>query len=545
MRKYTNIAFGLLAIVFVSAGCERLLDVDSDQLVYPDKNKLNSPNEIIYPMIGIFSRLEKIADRYVLLGELRGDLMGLTENAHADLQEIYEFEISADNKYNKIEDYYTVINNCNYLISKVDTSLVVGAEKILYREFAAAKAIRAWTNIQIALNYGSVVYIEEPIMDVKEANKSYPEYTMDELATVLIQDLEPLKYIQHPQSISLGEDISSEYLYFPIRFLLGDLYLWTGEYEKAAQEYHDLIVNGSYLITDTYQSTWDVINGVFVEPVIRWLSIFFLENNTSENITLIAGSTEYGEGSELDTISLSGYEIVPSSVSIDTWNSQFYYHNSTAIHRGDMRGKYGSYFGTEVLQEEAEFFESGLITKFLNMATTTSKGIFIYRTALLYLRYAEAVNRAGKPNLAFAVLKNGMNEKTLETDSIVPAKEKYASLADSLLYSYMNFNDVRFDDNIGVHARGCGNVHLALDFNIPPLSNLEDSVNYVEDKIVEELALETAFEGNRFHDLMRISLRRNDPAWLADKVAAKYPSGMQEIIRTKLRDPNNWYISRQ
>lgn len=545
MKKYTRIALALMVSVFASAGCERLLDVDSDQVVFPDEHQLNSPNEIMYPMIGIFSRLEKISDRYVLLGELRGDLMDVTENAGTDLQEIYNFDVSADNPYNKIADYYSVINNCNYLICNVDTAIILGAEKVMYREYAAAKAIRAWTYMQIALNYGMATYYEEPILTVEDAKKTYPEYTMDELAPILIQELEPLKNIEHPQSISLGTDISSQNLYFPIRFLLGDLYLWTGEFEKAAQEYHDLMLVETYLITEDYQSYWDVINGVFVEPNMNWSMIFFLNSSDIEQITLIAGSTEFGQGSALDSISVYSYEIAPSSVSIDNWNNQTYYHNTTTINQGDMRGEYGSYFGTEILGEYGKAFESLAIVKYENMSTLTSKGIFIYRSGLLYLRYAEAVNRAGKPNLAFAVLKNGMNAKTLETDSIVPANEKYANIADSILYSYMNFSDVRFDDNIGVHARGCGNVHLAADYIIPPLSNLEDSVKYVEDKIVEELALETAFEGNRFHDLMRISFRRNDPAYLADKVAAKYPSGMQETIRTKLMDSNNWYLSEQ
>lgn len=34
-----------------------------------------------------------------------------------------------------------------------------------------------------------------------------------------------------------------------------------------------------------------------------------------------------------------------------------------------------------------------------------AKQVLIYRKALLYLRYAEALNRAGKPNAAFAVIK--------------------------------------------------------------------------------------------------------------------------------------------
>ncbi|MCA1745549.1 MAG: RagB/SusD family nutrient uptake outer membrane protein [Bacteroidales bacterium] len=162
---------------------------------------------------------------------------------------------------------------------------------------------------------------------------------------------------------------------------------------------------------------------------------------------------------------------------------------------------------------------------------------------LLYLRYAEAVNRAGKPNLAFAVLKNGLTATTLSDESIVPQHEK-----GTVLPSYMNFTPSRFDasnitssySTIGIHGRGNGNIHLATDFRIPSLPTLQDSILYVEDKIVEELALETAFEGNRFHDLMRVAKRRNNPGYLAEKVAEKYND--RAAIETLLRQESNWYL---
>jgi len=65
----------------------------------------------------------------------------------------------------------------------------------------------------------------------------------------------------------------------------------------------------------------------------------------------------------------------------------------------------------------------------------------------------------------------------------------------------------------------------------------------VEDKIQEELALETAFEGNRFQDLMRFAIRRNDNAYLADKVAAKHTADKQ-AIRNKLMNSENWYLKK-
>jgi starch-binding outer membrane protein, SusD/RagB family len=64
----------------------------------------------------------------------------------------------------------------------------------------------------------------------------------------------------------------------------------------------------------------------------------------------------------------------------------------------------------------------------------------------------------------------------------------------------------------------------------------------LEEKIMEEKARELAFEGERFYDLIRVAKRRNDPSWLAEKVAAKYPSDRREAIYNHLLDENNWHI---
>jgi starch-binding outer membrane protein, SusD/RagB family len=66
-----------------------------------------------------------------------------------------------------------------------------------------------------------------------------------------------------------------------------------------------------------------------------------------------------------------------------------------------------------------------------------------------------------------------------------------------------------------------------------------DSItNLIEDYIIAERALELAFEGKRWFDLVRVAERRNDPAYLADKVAAKFAGTSQyEAIRNKLMNP--------
>jgi hypothetical protein len=65
---------------------------------------------------------------------------------------------------------------------------------------------------------------------------------------------------------------------------------------------------------------------------------------------------------------------------------------------------------------------------------------------------------------------------------------------------------------------------------------------YLEEKILEERARELAFEGERFYDLIRVAKRREDNAYLADKVAAKFSGSKADQIRMLLMNEKNWYI---
>ncbi len=557
MKKIYSIAIGLIILSVTLVSCEGLLGTDSDQILLPSEVDLSSPDKDFYSINGILNELELLSQQYVLLGELRGDLMETTSFSDEELREIYNFDISSDNKFNDSRAYYSVINLCNYLIANVDTAIIIQGEKVNYRDYVAAKSIRAWTYMQLALNYGEAKYFEEPILDVTDANSGYKVYTFDELAPVLIDDLSPWKSIEKPEAFS-------SYMYFDVRMLLGDLYLWTGQYENAAREYYDLIDDEMYYIHPRYVNKYDGEDeGIIDEDTYSpWNWDINLYGNSFNTITKLIASVEYKEdGSPLD--SLNSYymnQLAPSDVAINNWETQTYYQTATVTIEGDLRGgirAYGSYVPAELYENSSLYnIEKGRIMKFAFMNGTSYRSLVLYRSAHLYLKFAEALNRLEKPNMAFAVLKNGLGPLTMANDNLIPRDEKYISYDETsyTFYPYTNFSESKWigtfidEDqntysaqyNIGIHGRGCGNIETSTTFIIPELETMQDSMDYVEDKIIEEFALETAFEGNRFHDLMRIAKRRGDNAYLADKVAEKYDN--KEAIRAKLMDENNWYL---
>jgi len=73
---------------------------------------------------------------------------------------------------------------------------------------------------------------------------------------------------------------------------------------------------------------------------------------------------------------------------------------------------------------------------------------------------------------------------------------------------------------------------------------LSESATAYEDAILEERALELAFEGKRWFDLLRMG-RRNDYARkskLIEIVVENVPSTQKRILATKLTNPLGWYL---
>ena len=595
ITKIYKFIFAILAIGGMTS-CADFFEQESEHVVFSDKDHLNNATDTIYSVIGILNKLQAIGDRTVLLGEVRGDLVDVTTTANSDLRDMALFNIGDDNRYNNPTDYYAIINNCNYFIAKVDTALKNNRnEYIFMKEYAAVKAIRAWTYLQLVLNYGSVPFVTKPILSKIEAEENYPKYDLQAVCQYFIDDLMPLtdrwanEYPGYGNIRSL-RDGASRLLFFPINIVLGDLNLWlaskTGNqanYREAAIRYYKYISqrngdNSAYPI-GTERSYWEIGSTTWDDYYTSTTYGTETYGTNTELITLIAGDSIRAEGnySELRNLFYSRDEndfhvsIVPSSYMFELSESQancclgtdgatwYYAPADLTEHRsGDLRLISGYDYGERTDRLTNERFDVSYIEK------QSFQNIHIYRRAQIYLRLAEALNGAGFPRVAFSILSTGINNRVYR-DVAYP----YCSESDSLWISQLDFPESRYGivtaqeiatreianghNTIGIHSRGSGWTPMNEYYVLPDDSLMTEEQKkpiqqaFVDSLLLNENGLELAFEGTRFYDIMRFALRQQNPGqFLAQKVYARRGKDNSDIMRGEIKkdltDQRNWYL---
>lgn len=610
------------------------LSTTSCEDMFTKESELNTtelaPEDTIYRVMGIVKQMQKLVDRTVLLGEARADLVDITASTELPLQELASNTVGKDNVYNNVADYYAVINSCNIYLQHVDTAYRVHNKQFFIKEYAAVKAFRAWTYLQLVLNYGSVPFVTEGVLTADEADKIVANTSnrtdLQGVCDYFINDLTPLMNQELPTySASMG-GFPAKKFFIPIRLILGDLYLWRGslnnnksDFESAAVCYHDYLdYTNQYVTTGIHLVTWgdtrftlllDQMNYYRDATSTEIITIVPMDTLTTGTVTNIYDANVSELGGIFCSLYKNNYnvQLTPSKglrdlsqaqihcVFEDDPNPMFrdtvYSIGQTfekEIQKGDLR-LHAAYKMTTVLDKyHAEYStERQTITKYKDYYNEVDKRIEfvpIYRVGMVYLRLAEALNCAGYPETAFLILKHGISSTSIEK---FVSKEEVAllrqvatqfdgNLASWNQYAFMTLDTTNEPTNIGIHTRGSGqsqvNAHYVLPvdsalyepleaFQLDSTSTAADTLAYeeayaevmlkqraaripwVEEAILDECALEGAFEGYRFYDLMRVALRRNDPSYLATKVAQRKGKDAEDAaLKTLLSTQSNWYL---
>ena len=400
------------------SSCEDMLEVDSDRVEY-DMSPLTF-SDSVYSVLGILKNVQAVADRQVLLGELRGDLMVVNEgSAITDIQKISRFDFTGENKYLSVKDYYAIINNCNIYLARVDTALTRDNKMPMLKEYVGVKSVRAWTYLQLVTNYGKVPYFTEPILthSLSQEIATRPLLGIEEIADKLIEDLRPYANpAQYPMPNFPGLTPLTELHFMPIRQLLGDLYLWKKDYRNAIDCYYNLIKDNKYIVNGSINGSafWMSADDPATYPSGDYMPLLSFNQQNTLALVSFASSANYGEVSDLHNvilgdISVRGSHQVAAAPGLYGLSGRQVYHFAKEGENASDNGK--AYVTTNpnrekpgdvrlytivednILNYETGAKYNGLITKFSGSMYMSSSltAVKLGRPVQVYLRLAEAL----------------------------------------------------------------------------------------------------------------------------------------------------------
>jgi len=505
----------LTGVGAATTSCEDMFTADNN-LVTTDL----APQDTVYQVMGIVDRMRTLADRTVLLGEVRADLVDVDMvHASSDIQQLANNDVSLSNVYNHPSDYYSVINSCNIYLANVDSLLRTHGQYYYEKEICAVKTFRAWCYLELAKIYKEVPFVLDPVLTAGAADDIVKNFKstkagMVEICTYFINDLAQYAYDKRnldlrPSYGGSWAGVGYDNYFIPVRVMLAELYLWRAtfsnsqsDYINAIRMYHDYFVYpGQERAVSQNPSAW--IDREFRRMADYYYDDFELEHskgNMPYPHSLVGYSAimpcdtvaYYGTTNDLRAIFNSQYSnnyypsVVPSTrireISADQIYCYYAYTSASVIdtiygshekneyenevYVGDLR--LGSVYPPAISNiSESQYNSSLSSSRYYNlkwtdgssMLTTDRRQSYIayFRDNILYLHMAEALNRAGFPETAFAVLKYGLTEDVLSNRKIISQAE-FDRLAAIKSYgtALSNLREPRYssDEELDLQTRG-------------------------------------------------------------------------------------------
>lgn len=562
-----SLAVTIIALgVFTLGSCTKVFDVEPKDAV--DQSQMyRNVYDADAAVLGIYGKVLNLAKQYMLFNELRGDLMDVTRNADPYLKEISEHNETAGNPYINPQPFYEVILNCNDVLANFQKMLKESKfkQEEFNQRYSDIGTLRSWLYLQLGIHYGKIPYVTSPLAQVSDLHDAtkFPMIELTPLIDSLVAFTEALPYRDdYPAGSTLQtvvDGYQTQKFFINKNLFLGDLYLWDGQYDKAADRYKTLMESGTgqgelyyNLYRVAFFSENDITYGrsndaTSLTYTPGWRYLFERGQDSYFNyewIWVLPFDKNFApQNPFIDLFSNVGgsYLVRPSQAAMDLWNSQTQNNNIPYDARGVFTYRFIN--GEPVIMKYLyNYLGSNNLP--LNLLSKQGKW-FLARAATLHLHYAEAANRAGKSKVAYAIVNNGIKNTYDPTPGAGRGRD-VTNIQQTFLPWPYDF-DAREGDMPPYRSTWYRNLGIRARANLPNVMLASaDSVTEVENMIVREDALELAYEGDRWPDLLRVAIRRNDPSFLADKIYDKLiKSGISAAAagqaRTKLLN-RDWFI---
>ena len=429
-----------------------------------------APQDTLFQVMGIIKSMQKIADRTVLLGEVRADLVDVDPlHSSADIQELNANNVSATNIYNQPSDYYAVINSCNIYLAYVDSLRnSQGTRKYYEKEILSVKCYRAWCYLELLKIYGEVPYVRTPVLTSDDAEAIVASGKKEGLVKIVSDMIDDLITFRATENDELRQAYANKsfnsYSYaemsIPVRAMLAELYLWRASYTQSQSDYQNAIrmYHDYFTFPKEEISTRD--------NRARWRSRdeqrpgdMGYRSSGAAGVIPMETSEYYGTVSKLRNVfcSLDSNNYYPAVVASQRAKDiskaqdycqfiseggglpEIYYrehdpnlYSEYKTMEGDLR-LYSIIDGPENVKDNSEnsrensSYNRMIYSNFKYDRGTDGnsylRAIPFFRNNILYLHFAEALNRGGFPETAFAILKYGLSYYTMMNRDIISQDE--------------------------------------------------------------------------------------------------------------------------
>lgn len=531
MMKMKNIGKILILAVASQAilsSCDDFLTIEPQDRIVLEKY-WKEEKDVESVLAACYAHLESrdCLDRMVVWGELRSDNMA-AGTASGDLLQVTKENILETNQYTRWQCFYQVINECNtvlYYAPKVNEIDPNFSDSELRATEAEAITLRSLCYFYLMRAFRDVPYVTNPSKDDTQSFQ-VAATPFDEMLDHLIEDMEHVKddavrsYGEKHSASDVVVENSCRITRWACYALLADLYLWKGDWaqciyycdlviaEKIRQYEEDYAKYPTTLTTELY-GKYPLIREVKAGKAGNAYKEIFGEGNSFESIfelvfvdqqttTNATVANFYGsEGSSAGQIS------VPEYTARDPFNdgADALFKKTDCRYLENIRESSNKYYVTKYVNQEVAFntSESTKPTVSQRRRSANYANWIIYRLTDVMLMRAEAlVEQAGD-------VPEGEN----------PTEEQLEAYRDA------------FDTVMAVWRRA--NNKRTATTDVPNFEDYAISRRNMEDFVFDERQRELMFEGKRWFDLVRLSLRDGENDRMVKKVLPKFVENANAI----------------
>lgn len=534
----------LLAFNLSFTSCSDFLEVlPLNEVVL--ENYWTKKEDVTSVLNGCYEQLaaEKTIERIGIWGEMRSDNIVQGGNAENKYNEILKENLLPTNEFTDWTSLYTTINRCNTVLAYADRvqqkdpnyteaqMLANKAEATFLRDLCYFYLIRTFRDVpmQFAPSIDDTGY-KDPGTDIDYGSYAIPATPMAEALKRLSDDLEEVKdhavlrYVDDSKMTNLtaanqAYENCSKVTRVAIYALLADIYLWRGEYDKAIsccdyvikfkQNQYKEKVNNIGQLSDMF-----VFNGI---PMIR-------ESRVNEKKCGNAYNEIFGDGFSFESLFELGYY----RGSVDNKYVANYYL--------DKSGRLGRFAAPEELSQNV---------------TSGNNDYFVKNDCRVYENIYES-------NGKFFITKYGFAEVSLENDNITDSKsvkfDYSIRVQDRANWIFYRLSDVMLIKAEALIMKGesefqnafslisainkrARNYTESVKSDSLAFSTYSSSKEEMEKLLFLERKRELMFEGKRWFDLVRKSLRDGNTQFLANQATQKQKENAV-AIKIQLADPN-------